>query len=264
VAADPRSSASVPGLGRFQAGAAFAPYANNPDLEQRSQAIAELLPPEAGLWLDAGSGPGIAGRTLESLGRTVVSLDASRAALRLGPPRPLCGSVDRLPFADLAFDGAICLEVLEHLPEPTLRGAVRELARVARRSLLIGVPHRENLARNALRCPRCGEVFNRSGHLHRFTESSLAARFPGFRAARRWTGGPRVRDYPRPLLWLRHRVAHRYSEMSGWPGNRCPRCDEDQFPAFRHNLLSFALDGMNRAFHRRRPYWLLVLFEREP
>ena len=48
-------------------------------------------------------------------------------------------SVDALPFADGAFDLVLCLEVLEHVPDP--ERAVRELARVAARDVVVSVPY---------------------------------------------------------------------------------------------------------------------------
>ncbi len=49
------------------------------------------------------------------------------------------GSVYKLPFSDNSFDTVICSEVLEHLDDPGR--AVQELKRVARRYVLITVPH---------------------------------------------------------------------------------------------------------------------------
>lgn len=49
-------------------------------------------------------------------------------------------SVESLPFEDGSFDLVLCLEVLEHIPEPA--GALRELSRVAAGGeLVISVPH---------------------------------------------------------------------------------------------------------------------------
>ncbi len=45
----------------------------------------------------------------------------------------------RLPFPDRSFDLVICLEVLEHLPQPAL--ALQEICRVARQRVLLSVPH---------------------------------------------------------------------------------------------------------------------------
>ncbi|MFN8549726.1 MAG: class I SAM-dependent methyltransferase [Candidatus Eisenbacteria bacterium] len=261
---NPHQSPSAEGrTGRFDSADGFALYEGNQDLERRNRALLDLLPADAHTWLDVGCGPGVAARALAASGRTVVSLDLSRAALAGGPPRPVLASSGALPFRGRCFDGVLCLEVLEHLPPELFERTIAELARVARRKLLIGVPHAENLARNLILCPRCGATFNRSGHLRSFQREDLIALFPGFKPEAEWIGGPEVRDYPAWLLSIRHRVARRFSEMSGWAGNVCPECGLDRFPAFRHNLLSFALDGLNRLSSRRRPYWLVVLFSKE-
>ena len=49
------------------------------------------------------------------------------------------GSVYKLPFSDKSFDTILCSEVLEHLDDPNR--AVGELKRVARKHVVITVPH---------------------------------------------------------------------------------------------------------------------------
>ena len=106
------------------------------------------------LVLDAGCGGGLVARELAAAGATVVGLDRSlgslgvarRAVARRGsgdpttaggsapriPPvgafRPTQGRLERLPFADGAFDVVVAADVLEHVPD--LPAAVAELARV--------------------------------------------------------------------------------------------------------------------------------------
>jgi len=97
--------------------------------------------------LDAGCGEGELLRRGVLSGCRTVSLDRSQEALaeiRNGSPRGLsdntvCGSVLALPFAGGAFDAVVCLEVLEHLENPA--SAVRELMRVARKAVVLSVPH---------------------------------------------------------------------------------------------------------------------------
>lgn len=48
------------------------------------------------------------------------------------------GSLYKLPFSDRSFDTVLCIEVLEHLDEPLK--AIQELKRVARGSVVVGVP----------------------------------------------------------------------------------------------------------------------------
>jgi 2-polyprenyl-3-methyl-5-hydroxy-6-metoxy-1,4-benzoquinol methylase len=77
-----------------------------------------------------------------------------------------------LPFADGEFDLASAIEVLEHLPEP--ERTLREMARCARRHLLVSVPHEPlwrmlNMARGAY-LPALG---NTPGHLNHWSRRSF-------------------------------------------------------------------------------------------
>jgi 2-polyprenyl-6-hydroxyphenyl methylase/3-demethylubiquinone-9 3-methyltransferase len=102
--------------------------------------------------LDAGCGGGLVARELAAAGATVVGLDRSLGSLGvarravgrrggsgdpggvprwdgpMGAFRPAQGRLERLPFADGAFDVVVAADVLEHVPD--LPAAVTELARV--------------------------------------------------------------------------------------------------------------------------------------
>jgi 2-polyprenyl-3-methyl-5-hydroxy-6-metoxy-1,4-benzoquinol methylase len=73
-----------------------------------------------------------------------------------------------LPFSDDEFDLAAAIEVLEHVPDP--RQTVAEMARVARRHLLVSVPH-EPLWRmlNVARGAYVRELGNTPGHVNHWT-----------------------------------------------------------------------------------------------
>jgi SAM-dependent methyltransferase len=96
--------------------------------------------------LDAGCGEGFMILDLQRKGDSlqVTGVDSSLAALRWaarmvsGAPL-VAADVRGLPFDDGSFDLVLCLEVLEHLPDPQ-RG-LEELRRVTAAYCLLSVPH---------------------------------------------------------------------------------------------------------------------------
>lgn len=80
--------------------------------------------------------------------------------------------VQKLSFADDEFDLVAATEVLEHVSNPEL--AVAEMARVARRWLLVSVPH-EPLWRilNVARGAYVRELGNTPGHLNHWSRAGF-------------------------------------------------------------------------------------------
>jgi len=110
--------------------------------------VAEIAALSPRTFLDAGCGEGfVAQRVLRELpGVELTGCDVSDGALavaaRTNPGgRFVSGSVVSLPFADKSFDVVGCFEVLEHLPGELPRQALSEMARVARRAVVLSVPH---------------------------------------------------------------------------------------------------------------------------
>ena len=79
-----------------------------------------------------------------------------------------------LTFSDDEFDMATAIEVLEHVPEP--EKTLAEMARVARRWLLVSVP-REPLWRtlNMARGAYWGSLGNTPGHLNHWSKRGFAS-----------------------------------------------------------------------------------------
>jgi SAM-dependent methyltransferase len=96
-----------------------------------SRTIDRLALPPGPRILDAGCG---SGRNMVDLARrgsvTGVELSPTSAALARarGVGEVIEGSVVEMPFADASFDLAVCLDVIEHIPDDV--GALRELRRV--------------------------------------------------------------------------------------------------------------------------------------
>jgi 2-polyprenyl-6-hydroxyphenyl methylase/3-demethylubiquinone-9 3-methyltransferase len=108
---------------------------NRPRLAFYLDALGDL---RGRLVLDAGCGGGLVAKTLAEAGAVVVGLDRSLGSLQVarratvaggpGSFHPARGRLERLPFADGAFDAVVAADVLEHVPD--LPAAVGELARV--------------------------------------------------------------------------------------------------------------------------------------
>jgi 2-polyprenyl-3-methyl-5-hydroxy-6-metoxy-1,4-benzoquinol methylase len=127
--------------------------------------------------LDVGCGEGVlTERWAASLGdRPVVGIDlddpklAGEWSTRQRPNLSFqVNPASDLPFDDRSFDLAAAIEVLEHVPDP--ERTVAEMARVAKRHLLVSVP-REPLWRmlNVARGAYVRDLGNTPGHLNHWS-----------------------------------------------------------------------------------------------
>jgi 2-polyprenyl-3-methyl-5-hydroxy-6-metoxy-1,4-benzoquinol methylase len=81
-------------------------------------------------------------------------------------------AAEHMPFADDEFELACAIEVLEHVPDP--EHTIAEMARVARRHLLVSVP-REPLWRmlNLARGAYLADLGNTPGHVNHWSKRSF-------------------------------------------------------------------------------------------
>ena len=176
--------------------------------------VTGLLHHVGGRLLDAGCGPNpIAALALarEDDRRFVVALDIGLGTVRLavgvasqlGTRLPgVVADVEALPFRGGAFDGGVCDDTIEHLPDDATGAA--ELARVLRADgrMVIATPNRRSLevvarkvrdrVRGRRRAP--SHYYAASSHLREYTwpelERLIASRFTiRERATAGWTGG---------------------------------------------------------------------------
>jgi ubiquinone/menaquinone biosynthesis C-methylase UbiE len=146
--------------------------------------------------LEVGCGEGVIADRLHGRFGEVVALDLPDAGLRADwrryrGPRFLHASAHELPFADDQFDVVVAAEVLEHLSDPE-RG-LREMARVARRHLVLSVP-REPIFRgcNLVAGRYVRDLGNTPGHLNHWSKRGFV-RFVSQVAE--------VRDVTNPFPW---------------------------------------------------------------
>jgi len=131
--------------------------------------------------LDVGCGEGVlTHQWAEALGeRRIVGIDLEDAKLQAEwetRRRPNLEYrtmlAENMPFVDGEFDMACAIEVLEHVPDPA--HTVAEMARVARRHLLVSVP-REPLWRmlNMARGAYLSDLGNTPGHVNHWSKRSF-------------------------------------------------------------------------------------------
>ena len=134
--------------------------------------------------LDVGCGEGVlTHQWAQRLGdeRRVVGIDLDDPALHAEWAKRTAPNLEyrvmkaeNLPFADDEFDTATAIEVLEHVPDA--EHTVAEMARVAKRWLLVSVP-REPLWRglNMARGAYLRDMGNTPGHVNHWSKRSFAA-----------------------------------------------------------------------------------------
>ena len=126
--------------------------------------------------LDAGCGEGFVMKYLnqQDAGLAIIGGDFESEALVWGRDNvelaaPLLNiDLRQLPFANNSFPLVICLEVIEHLPDPAQ--GLRELARVSSEYVLLSVPHEPWFrGANLLRGKHISMFGNDPEHLHNYT-----------------------------------------------------------------------------------------------
>ncbi len=119
------------------------------DAWQRSETVKHFinwcLPDPDGCLLDIGGYPGRM-RALLPQHRWVICDPLADA-----PGDQLRGSAAALPFGDGAFDMAVSLDVLEHIPPEKRFAAVEEMVRVSRLGVIISFPYQHSLVEAAER-----------------------------------------------------------------------------------------------------------------
>lgn len=146
----------------------------------RVRLVERLWPAKAKAALDVGCGDGylcsqwVAWQAAtEIYGTDLVAKRVLRAQKAVPDGHFSIQSAYALSFSDRQFDVVSVVEVLEHMEKPL--EALREVARVSRRHVLITVPYREDIETNQCLCPYCLKRFHPAGHLHSFDEAALTA-----------------------------------------------------------------------------------------
>lgn len=232
----------------------------------RTSDLLGLLPSDGGSVLDIGARDGHFSILLTRHFSQVTALDLEKPAFEHPGVVTVKGDITKLDFPDRSFDCVFCTEVLEHVTD--LQAACREIARVARRYVVIGVPFRQNIRLGRTTCNVCGGINPPWGHLHSFTEEKLRRLFIELRLTKKSFAGTTkggtnflsvcLMDYagnPWGTYVQYEPCGHCGARMSA-PGRR--RMDQRLCGA-----LAAALNSLQSAFSREHGNWIHVLFVKD-
>lgn len=154
------------------------PYRSTPAETARVADLMRLLPGGLSTALDIGARDGFLSRALAQRGLRVTALDLERPVITEPGVTCVQGDATALQFGADSFDLVFCAEVIEHIPEPALQAACTEMARVAGRFVLIGVPYKQDLRHGRTTCAGCGGINPPWAHVNAFDEARLVGLFP--------------------------------------------------------------------------------------
>jgi SAM-dependent methyltransferase len=154
-------------------------YRTSPQEAARTADLLRILPQGRNSVLDIGARDGHFSLLLTKYFPEVTALDLQRPAFDFPNVTTVAGDVTKLEFADAAFDCVFCAEVLEHIPD--VSAACREMLRVARHEIVIGVPFRQDTRVGRCTCSSCGKTNPPWGHVNSFDADRLIRLFAGAR-----------------------------------------------------------------------------------
>ena len=233
----------------------------------RTRDLLELIPARGDRALDIGARDGYLSVLLAERFGHVVALDLELPEVVHARVESVRGDVTALTYDDNSFDTVVCAEVLEHIPEPLVESACREIVRVARHAVVVGVPYKQDLRCGRTTCRACGRVNPPWGHRNTFDEQRLQALFPDLTLVRFSLVGAN-RDRTNALS----------AALMQFAGNPYGTYDQDEacvhcgakleLPDGRTLLqklatkIAFNLDRIQRVFTRPRANWVHARFDK--
>lgn len=242
-------------------------YRHRPEEQERVGSLLGLLPNDTKSILDAGARDGYISLKLAENDLSVTALDLVKPQIDHANVLSVKGDITHLEFPDHSFDTVLCTEVLEHIPPPHLYSACRELQRVAKHSVLIGVPYKQDIRIARTTCYSCGKKNPPWSHVNRFTKRRLAGLFNEMK----------IQDYA--FIGSHRQCTNALSvlllDLAGNPYGTynqeepCIHCGEKLKPPPERSVpqramtrIATRLNGAQQLIKRAQPNWIHVLFTR--
>jgi SAM-dependent methyltransferase len=241
-------------------------YRESDQEKARTSDLVGLLPRGRSSVLDVGARDGYFSQLLTEYFDEVTALDLDKPDFSFERVTTVAGDVTSLQFADNSFDCVFCAEVLEHIPN--VEQACREIRRVARHEVIIGVPYKQDTRVGRTTCRSCGRRNPPWGHVNRFDEKRLISLFAG------------IQPVSQSLVWSNHEVTNFISailiDVAGNPWGTydqdepCVYCGAKLVPPAHRSLSSKILAGIatrisnvQREFTEPHANWIHVVFRKE-
>ena len=196
---------------------------------------------------------------------TVVALDLERVDVDHAGVFAVQADAAALPFADGCFDLVLCAEVLEHVPATSLGGVCSELGRVAKDTLVVGVPYRQDTRVGRTTCAACRAKNPGWGHVNVFDEERLRHLFSWLRLEKTSFVGRTDERTNFLAAWLMDLAGNPYGEFG--PKSQCVDCASELRQPPRRSLtqrvftrLAVYAMRLQKPFVRTRPNWIHMLF----
>ncbi|MGH9751245.1 MAG: methyltransferase domain-containing protein [Blastocatellia bacterium] len=245
----------------------MAAYRNTPHERERISDLMNIIPKGRDSVLDVGARDGYLSRLLTEHFASVTALDLEKPLIAHDRITCVEGDVTRLELAGDSFDVVLCAEVLEHIPGKGLEQACRELSRVAKSYVVIGVPYRQDTRLERTTCQSCGRGNPPWGHVNVFDERRLAELFlPLQKVGMTFVGSSRSRTNALSS-WL--------MDIAGNPWGTydqeevCIHCGQEIGKPAERNVarklcskLAFSLNAAQSRFISARPNWIHMVFEK--
>jgi len=151
--------------------------------KERTNDLVRILPKGRHSVVDIGARDGHLSRLLAEHFLEVTALDLTKPVFDFPGVVAVAGDATNLQFADNSFDCVFCAEVLEHIPN--IEAACREIIRVAKHEIIIGVPFQQDIRVGRNTCLGCGKASPPWGHVNAFTEERLLRLFAGLQVVSR-------------------------------------------------------------------------------